>query len=78
MGGGLRAARFLRFFEQAQPGDDRPRRAIEQRHAWVRGEIPMMQARAAGGTRDGRSQSAARRGNEKRLTPPDKPQRWRT
>ncbi len=43
------AQHVLHFFEQAQPDDDRPRRAIEQAHAWVRGEIPMMQARAAGG-----------------------------
>ena len=43
------AQHVLHFFEQAQPGDDRPRRAIEQARAWVRGEIPMMQARATGG-----------------------------
>jgi immunity protein 5 of polymorphic toxin system len=41
------AQRVLRFFEQAQPSDDRPRRAIEQAHAWVRGEIMMSQARKA-------------------------------
>jgi hypothetical protein len=39
------AQHVLHFFEQAQPGDDRPRRAIEQAHAWVRGEIKMTQAR---------------------------------
>jgi hypothetical protein len=33
------AERVLRFFEQAQPRDDRPRRAIEQAHARARGEI---------------------------------------
>lgn len=43
------AAHVLPYFEQAQPGDSRPRRAIEQLHGWVRGEIPMMQARAAAG-----------------------------
>jgi hypothetical protein len=43
------AQHVLHFFEQVQPGDDRPRRAIEQAHAWVRGEITMTQARAAGG-----------------------------
>lgn len=43
------AEHVLHFFEQAQPDDDRPRQAIEQAHAWVRGEITMMQARAAGG-----------------------------
>jgi hypothetical protein len=31
------------------PSDSRPRFAIEQARAWVRGEVPMMQARAAGG-----------------------------
>src|SRR4026209_1675668 len=43
------AQHVLHFFEQVQPGDDRPRRAIEQAHAWVRGEITMTQSRAAGG-----------------------------
>jgi Imm-5 like putative immunity protein len=43
------AEHVLHFFEQVQPNDNRPRRAIESAHAWVRGEIPMMQARAAGG-----------------------------
>ncbi|MCB9450372.1 MAG: hypothetical protein H6672_02975 [Anaerolineaceae bacterium] len=43
------AQHVLYFFEQEQPNDDRPRRAIEGAHAWVRGEITMMQARAAGG-----------------------------
>jgi len=41
------AQHVLHFFEEAQPGDDRPRRAIEQAHAWVRGEITMKQARMA-------------------------------
>jgi len=43
------AQHVLHFFEQAQPSDDRPRRAIEQAHAWVRGEITMTQARTAAG-----------------------------
>jgi hypothetical protein len=43
------AQHVLHFFEQAQPGDDRPRRAIEQAQAWVRGEITMTQARTAAG-----------------------------
>jgi hypothetical protein len=43
------AQHVLHLFEQAQPNDDRPRRAIEQAHAWVRGEITMTEARAAGG-----------------------------
>ena len=41
------AQHVLHFFEQAQPSDDRPRRAIEQAHAWARGEITMTQARTA-------------------------------
>ena len=43
------AQHVLHYFEQVQPSDDRPRQAIEQIHAWVRGEITMTQARTAGG-----------------------------
>ena len=43
------AEHVLDLFESARPGDPRPRHAIEQARAWVRGEVPMMQARAAGG-----------------------------
>jgi hypothetical protein len=43
------AAHVLGLFEAAQPEDPRPRQAIEHAHAWVRGEVKMMQARAAGG-----------------------------
>ncbi len=43
------AEHVLHFFEEAVPGDERPRRAIEHARAWARGEIPMMQSRAAGG-----------------------------
>jgi hypothetical protein len=38
------AQHVLHHFEQAQPGDDRPRRAIELARAWARGEIPMKEA----------------------------------
>ena len=41
------AQHVLRFFEQMQAYDDRPRRAIEQARAWARGEITMKQARTA-------------------------------
>jgi len=41
------AERVLHLFEQARPGDERPRRAIEQARAWARGEITMTQAREA-------------------------------
>ena len=43
------AEHVLDLFESAQPEDPRPRRAIENARAWVRGEVTMTQARAAGG-----------------------------
>jgi hypothetical protein len=43
------AAHVLPLFEAARPDDSRPRLAIEAARAWVRGEVAMMQARAAGG-----------------------------
>ena len=43
------AEHVLPLFEAARPGDTRPRAAIEQARAWARGEVTMMQARAAGG-----------------------------
>ena len=43
------AEHVLALFESARPGDPRPREAIEHARAWVRGEVGMMQARAAGG-----------------------------
>ncbi|MFG2291857.1 putative immunity protein [Streptomyces sp. NPDC048603] len=43
------AEHVLHLFESARPGDPRPRRAIGHARAWVRGEVRMMQARAAGG-----------------------------
>ena len=43
------AEHVLDLFESVQPEDPRPREAIEQVRAWVRGEVKMMQARAAGG-----------------------------
>lgn len=43
------AEHVLRFFEAQQPTDNRPRHAIEMARAWVRGEVTMMQSRAAGG-----------------------------
>jgi hypothetical protein len=39
----------LHPFESAQPADPRPRQAIAQVRAWVRGEITMTQARTAAG-----------------------------
>lgn len=43
------AEHVLRLFESVQPEDPRPRQAIDHARAWVRGEVKMMQARAAGG-----------------------------
>lgn len=43
------AQHILHFFEQVQPDDNRPRHAIEQAHAWVRGEISMTESRTAAG-----------------------------
>ncbi len=43
------AEHVLDLFESAQPEDPRPRQAIEQARAWVRGEITMSQARTAAG-----------------------------
>src|SRR5258706_2507516 len=43
------AEHVLDRFVSARPEDGRPRQAIEQARAWVRGEITMTQARAAGG-----------------------------
>lgn len=43
------AEHVLGLFEADHPADPRPRRAIEHARAWVRGEVTMMQARAAGG-----------------------------
>jgi thymidine phosphorylase len=43
------AEHVLHLFESAKPADQRPRHAIEQARAWVRGEITMTQSRTAGG-----------------------------
>ncbi|WP_109509425.1 putative immunity protein [Nocardioides speluncae] len=43
------AEHVLEIFESACPEDERPRQAIEQARAWTRGEVKMMEARAAGG-----------------------------
>ena len=43
------AEHVLALFESAKPLDPRPRQAIEQVRAWVRGESTMQEARTAGG-----------------------------
>ena len=43
------AEHVLPLFESERPDDPRPRQAIEHARAWVRGEVAMMVARAAGG-----------------------------
>ncbi len=50
------AQHVLHFFEDMQPGDERPRRAIELARAWASGEITMTQSRNAAGA----AQTAAR------------------
>jgi hypothetical protein len=50
------AEHVLDIFETARPDDPRPRQAIEHARAWARGDVRMMQARAAGG----RAMAAAR------------------
>src|SRR2546429_2828094 len=45
----LCAEHVLQLIESVQPEDPRPRDEIEHARAWVRGEVTMMQARAAGG-----------------------------
>jgi hypothetical protein len=57
------AEHVLGLFESVQPDDPRPRQAIEHARSWVRGEVRMMEARAAGGRAMGaaRSQRGAAR-----------------
>src|SRR6476661_4116178 len=43
------AEHVLGLFEAARSDDPRPAQAIEHARAWARGEVRMMQARAAGG-----------------------------
>jgi hypothetical protein len=43
----LCAEHVLHLFEDHQPGDSRPRDAIDAGRAWIRGEMPMMDARQA-------------------------------
>src|SRR4051794_26956298 len=50
------AEHVLGLFETARSEDPRPREAIGHARAWVRGEVKMMQARAAAG----RAMAAAR------------------
>jgi hypothetical protein len=54
------ARHVLPCFEAARPGDERPRRAVEAAHAWVRGEITVKEARMAAGA----SNTAAREAGE--------------
>ncbi|KAA1425021.1 hypothetical protein FE697_003770 [Mumia zhuanghuii] len=43
------AEHVLGLFEAVRPDDPRPRQAVEGARAWTRGELKMMEARAAGG-----------------------------
>ncbi len=51
------AEHVLPLFESARPDDPRPREAIEHARAWVRGEVTMMESRAAGGHAMGAARS---------------------
>jgi hypothetical protein len=51
------AAHVVHLFEVVGPTDTRPRQAIEHARAWARGEVTMMQARAAGGHAMGAARS---------------------
>ena len=51
------AEHVLPLFESVRPEDPRPREAIEHVRAWVRGEVTMMQSRAAGGHAMGAARS---------------------
>lgn len=43
------AEHVLPFFEQVQPGDDRPRQAIQLARLWAQGEVRMTESRHAAG-----------------------------
>ncbi|WP_127782844.1 putative immunity protein [Rhodococcus sp. X156] len=43
------AEHVVGYFERERPDDSRPRDAIAAARAWAHGEMPMLQARAAGG-----------------------------
>ena len=63
------AEHVLPIFEQARPGDDRPRRAIELGRAWARGEIPWAGARTAAGHANGAARDL--RGAAREAAPDD-------
>ena len=69
------AQHVLHFFEQTQPSDDRPRRAIEQARAWARGEITMTQARTAALAAHAAAREAFGAARKRRM-PPVTPWRW--
>lgn len=43
------AEHVLHFFEEVRPNDHRPRFALEQIRAWVKGEVSMQESRTAAG-----------------------------
>ena len=51
------AQHVLHHFEEARPGDDRPRRAIELGRAWARDEVAWAEARTAAGHANGAARS---------------------
>ena len=61
------AEHVLPLFEAVRPDDPRPRQAIEAARAWVRGDLPMMQARRGGRARHGGRPGPERRGPARRV-----------
>ena len=53
------AEHVLPLFESARPSDPRPRHAIAQARAWVRGEVGMMAARESAGHANGAARDLA-------------------
>jgi hypothetical protein len=47
------AEHVLHYFEAVRPDDPRPRHAIEQARAWVRGEVSMSESRTSAGHANG-------------------------
>ena len=66
------AEHVLDLFESVRPDDPRPRQAIEHARAWARGEITMIEARAAGGHAMGAARDLGGAAGSPR-TPPARP-----
>jgi hypothetical protein len=56
------AERALPVFEEWDPADDRPRRALDVLRSWERGEVPMTDCRSAAFAAHAAARSAAEAG----------------